>query len=70
LYANNNLLTSATNTAVFGTATGNLNVGIDGDNIAEPLAARISNVLIYKDKGLSATEVLQNYNAQKASFGL
>ena len=31
---------------------------------------KISNVKIYKGKGLTATEVLQNYQALKTGFGL
>jgi hypothetical protein len=31
---------------------------------------RISNIRFYKGKGFTATEILQNYNAQKARFGL
>jgi len=69
-YANGNTLTTATNTTTFGSATGNLNIGIDGNNSAEPFTGNIANVLIYKNKGLSATEILQNYNAQKSRFGL
>lgn len=34
------------------------------------LNGRISNVMIYKGKSLSATEVLQNYNATKSRFNL
>lgn len=34
------------------------------------LNGRIATVLIYKDKALSAQEVLQNYNATKGRFGL
>jgi hypothetical protein len=68
MYANNNLIATATNSTVFGTATGNLNIGIDGDNSSEPLSGRISNVMIYKDKGLTSAEVSQNYNALKSRF--
>jgi hypothetical protein len=69
-YANTNLLTSVTNTTTFGSATGNLNIGIDGDNATEALAGKIANVLIYKNKGLSASEIYQNYYALKSRFGL
>ena len=34
------------------------------------LNGRISNVMIYKGRSLSPTEVLQNYNATKTRFGL
>ncbi len=67
LYANNNAIGTATNSSVFGSATGSVNIGIDGNNSAEPFSGLISNVLIYK-KGLSAAEVAQNYEAQKSKF--
>ena len=67
LYANNTVIATATNSSVFGSATGSVNIGIDGNNSAEPFSGLISNVLIYK-KGLSAAEVLQNYQAQKSKF--
>lgn len=67
LYANNNVIATATNSSVFGSATGSVNIGIDGNNASEPFSGLISNVLIYQ-KGLSATEVAQNYNAQRSRF--
>jgi hypothetical protein len=69
LYANNTVITSATNSTSLGTITGNFNIGIDGNNSSEPFSGNISSVLIYKNKGLTATEVLQNYNATKSRFG-
>jgi|688.fasta_scaffold288928_2 hypothetical protein len=33
-------------------------------------AISLGNLLIYKNKGLSATEILQNYNATKMRYGL
>jgi len=67
LYANNNVIGTATNSSVFGSATGSVNIGIDGNNSEKPFSGLISNVLIYK-KGLSAVEVAQNYEAQKSKF--
>jgi hypothetical protein len=67
LYANNTVIGTATYSSVFGSATGSVNIGIDGNNVAEPFSGLISNVLIYQ-KGLSAAEVLQNYEAQKSKF--
>ncbi len=67
LYANNNVIGTATNSSIFGSATGNVNIGIDGNNAAEPFSGLISNVLIYR-KGLSAAEISQNYEAQKSKF--
>lgn len=70
LYANNNVIATATNSTSLGTATGNLDIGIDGNNSAEPFSGNIASVLVYKNRGLTATEVLQNYNALKKRFGL
>jgi len=67
LYANNTVIGTATYSSVFGSATGSVNIGIDGNNVAEPFSGLISNVLIYQ-KGLSAVEVAQNYEAQKSKF--
>jgi len=43
---------------------------IANDSSTEYYNGRISNLLFYKGKGLSATEILQNYNATKTRFGL
>ena len=67
LYANNTVVGTTTNSSVFGSTTGNVNIGIDGDSSSERFTGLISNVLIYQ-KGLSATEVAQNYEAQKSKF--
>lgn len=70
LYANSNSLGTVTNTGTWGTTTGNLNMGIAGNNSHEPYRGRIANLMIYKGRGLTASEMLQNYNAQKTRFGL
>ena len=70
LYANTSLVTSVTNTTTFGSATGNLNIGIDGNNSEEPFTGKISNVMIYANKGLPPAEITQNYNAIKSRYGL
>lgn len=70
LYANNNVIATATNSTSLGTVTGNFNIGIDGNNASEPFSGNIASVLVYKNKGLTASEVLQNYNETKSRFGL
>ena len=70
LYANNILIATTSNSTTFGTATGNFNIGIDGDNSSEGFCGRISNVMIHKDKGLSAAEVQQNFNAARSRYGI
>lgn len=47
----------------------NLTIGRTLNVSNEYFSGRIGNVLIY-NKGLTATEVLQNYNATKSRFGL
>jgi hypothetical protein len=68
LYANSNTITAVTNGTTFGSSTGNINIGVDGNNSAEALNGKIANVLIYKNKGLTSSEVLQNYNAGLSRF--
>jgi hypothetical protein len=68
LYANSNTITTVTNGTTFGSSTGNINIGVDGNNSAEALNGKIANVLIYKNKGLTSSEVLQNYNAGLSRF--
>jgi hypothetical protein len=70
MYANGNSIATTTNSTVFGTATGNFNIGIDGNNASEPFSGRIANVMIYKNKGLTAAEVQQNFNALRGRFGI
>tara|TARA_R110001606_G_scaffold109857_1_gene235674 strand:+ start:3390 stop:4082 length:693 start_codon:yes stop_codon:yes gene_type:complete len=69
LYANSNLIATTTNSGDWGTSTGDLNMGTDGDGSSEPFPGEISAVQVY-DQGLTAAEVLQNYNAQKSRYGL
>jgi hypothetical protein len=46
-----------------------LRVGLSHDN-DEPFNGRISNIKIYKGKGLTEPEVLQNFNALRSRFGI
>ena len=47
-----------------------LRIGEDNNWANAFMNGKISNVKIYKGKGLTATEVLQNYNSHKGRFGL
>ena len=47
-----------------------LRIGQDLDGPNNNFYGKISNVKIYKGKGLTASEVKQNYNAHKGRFGL
>lgn len=71
IYINGSTVGSTvTDSGSWGTATGNLNLGIDGDNTIEAFPGRIAIMMVYKSTGLSSTQVLQNYNAVKSRFGL
>lgn len=68
-YLNGQLINSGAKTGTLNTSdTGILEIGKD-DTFARYLNGNISQVCIY-NRALSATEVLQNYNATKSRFGL
>lgn len=76
LYINSNLQTTTTSSA--GTYTGmsntgvNVNIGRQNNTGGDSgyLKGNIANTIIYRNKTLNQTEVLQNYNATKTRFGL
>lgn len=69
MYANGNIIATGTDSTSYGTVTGNLNIGIDGNNSSEPFPGKIANIQIY-NAGLTTTEVRQNYNRLKTRFNL
>jgi hypothetical protein len=71
LYENGILQNTINNSNVFLTPNTNiiLNAGYFGNNIVDYVNGRSSSFLIY-NLALSASEVAQNYNAQKSRFGL
>ena len=57
-------------TTLVGSSSNSLNTRIGTrDSNGVPLNGRISNIQVYT-RVLSATEILQNYNATKSRFGL
>jgi len=68
MYSNGSVVGTATNTTTFGTSTGNLHIGIDGNGSSEPFNGEIAAVQISNGRGFSANEVLQNYKALKNRF--
>lgn len=68
MYSNSSVIGTVTNTTTFGTSTGNLNIGIDGNNSSEAHNGEIASVAISNNKGLTAAEVLRNYNSLKNRF--
>ena len=49
---------------------GRIGRGLDDGNNYGNIFGRISNVQIYKGKGLTAAEISQNYNALKSRFSI
>lgn len=67
-YVNASSVNSTTNTASLLTGyTTDIKLGLDTSANQYPLDGQMANVMIY-NRGLSAAEVLQNYNAQKSRF--
>jgi hypothetical protein len=69
MYANGNIIATGTDSTSYGTVTGNLNIGIDGNNSSEPFPGKIANIQIY-NTSLISTEVQQNYRQYKSRFNL
>lgn len=68
MYSNGVVIGTVANATAFGTSTGNLHIGIDGNGVSEPHNGEIASVQISNSKGLLADEVLQNYKALKNRF--
>jgi hypothetical protein len=69
MYANGNIIATGTDSTSYGTVTGNLNIGIDGNNSSEPFPGKIANIQILQT-ALTTAEVKQNYNQYKSRFNL
>lgn len=68
LYINGELIGSLTNNKNYSTDGTS---GYIGANVtSEPIKAKIGSFRTYNSKALTASEVLQNYNANKTRFGL
>ena len=68
LYSNGISIRNASDTGNIGSWGTTLSIGRWGGGSLY-YQGRISNILIYKNKGLTFNEVLQNYNATKTRFG-
>ena len=81
IYVNSTLLTTGDSSIIYGTATnvhnfanntdttGEFKIGVNRGSNAF-IDGRVAQVHIYKGKALTASEVLQNYNASKSRYGL
>ena len=70
LYVNGTSVDSVSNNITILSNSLDVEIGRLVGNSSYNFDGRVSNILIYKNKGLSSTEVLQNYNATKGRFGL
>ena len=69
MYLNGTLVKSESNTSSFGDPNIDTTIGATNTaGLANFAYGRISNVKIYKGKGLTAAEILQNYNATKNRY--
>ena len=80
IYVNSTLLTTGDSSIIYGTATnvhnfanntdttGEFKIGVNRGSNAF-IDGRVAQVHIYKGKALTASEVLQNYNASKSRYG-
>ena len=69
IYINGLLQTTRAETRTLFASTANFYIGSNNTTSGYSLNGKIANTLLY-NRALSATEVLQNYNATKTRFGL
>ncbi|MFM9020729.1 MAG: LamG-like jellyroll fold domain-containing protein, partial [Sediminibacterium sp.] len=70
LYINGVETASGTQTLPIGKNNVSAFIGFRGGDGYHPFKGNIASLKIYKGKGLTAAEITQNFNAQKARFGL
>lgn len=69
-YSNSSLILSGTDAGNIGSSGTVLTIGNYGGGGNYYHQGNISNILVYKNKGLSSAEVLQNYNVLRGRYGL
>ena len=70
MYINGTQTSSGTQSGSIGSSSAIAYVGARGADSEHHFKGNIAVVRIYKGKGLTASEILQNYNAQRNRFGL
>jgi hypothetical protein len=65
----NSIYSNNLGSGTLNTGNGKIRVGLHPNGSASPFSGSIANVQVY-NRALSASEVAQNYNAQRARFGL
>lgn len=69
-YSNSELITSATDLGNIGSWGTTLTIGNYGGGSSYYLQGYLPNILVYKNKGLSALEVKRNFNATRSRYGI
>ena len=69
-YSNGSLITSGADAGNIGSWGTQLFIGRYGGGGGYAHQGRLSSLSVYKNKGLSASEIQQNYNATKSRYGL
>jgi hypothetical protein len=69
-YSNGTLITSAADSGNIGSWGTTFNIGRYGGDLNYNLQGRISGILVYNGKGLSAAEIQQNFNALRSRFSI
>ena len=69
-YSNGSLITSGADSGNIGSWGTTFNIGRYGGGSGYEHQGRLSSLLVYKDKGLTAAEVLQNFNATRGRYGI
>ena len=67
-YSNGSLITSGADAGNIGSFGTTLNIGRYGGGSGYEHQGRLSSLLVYKNKGLSATEIQQNFNATRSRY--
>jgi hypothetical protein len=70
LYINGISVANTTNNITISSNNLDVEIGRLVSDSTYDFTGRISNILIYKNQGLSSSEILQNYNALKGRYGL
>ena len=70
LYSNTQLITSGADLGNIGSWGTTLTIGNYGGGGGYYLQGYLPNILVYKNKGLSSSEISQNFNATRSRYGI
>jgi hypothetical protein len=70
IYVNNVQSATGTQAGAIGSSVAIPYIGYRGADAQHPFSGRISMIKVYKNKGLTAKEVSQNFNAHRGRYGI